>query len=395
MGMNFAVLVGPDVNQLVLRDQAHHFSSRLGWKFLEPLFGSGLLLQDGRQHQDARKLIYPALHGQVITEYFNTIQRTVERFLVQWDKHPVALVDEFRHLTLTIACQLFLGCQDKEELKELSQWFLEFVEGLRTFARFDIPITKYGRARIARRKLEQFMLSQIAKRRQEGNGGIRDILGLLLTSTDEEGNTLGDSAIVSQTLQLLFGGHETMAKLLGWCLFELAGHPDWTDRLRQEQSKVVGSGNLTSVHLKHLVQMSCVLKEVERLYPPSYFIPRGVVKDLEVAGYFIPAGWFVMLSPLLTHRMVELYDNPNDFDPERFAPPREEDKKHAFGLIGFGGGQHQCIGYELAQMEAKIILAVILRHFEWKITPEHSVISPVFQSSKFDRALVAQFRRID
>ena len=176
-------------------------------------------------------------------------------------------------------------------------------------------------------------------------------------------------------------------------MFELAAHPQWVERLRNEQNLVVGEQPLASSHLKQLTQMSHVLKEIERLYPPVYVIPRGVIQDVEFAGYHIPAGWLLNICPMLTHRMSELYSVPDQFDPERFAPPREEHKRHPFALIGFGGRPHKCIGYELAQMESKIVLSTLLRRFDWDITPAYSTVAPVRQPSKIERMLRAQVVR--
>lgn len=84
-------------------------------------------------------------------------------------------------------------------------------------------------------------------------------------------------------------------------------------------------------HLKQLNQMTYFLKEIERLYNPAGIVLfRGVVKEIEYAGYCIPPGWVVIVAQGLTHRMSEIYTNPESFYPERFAPPREEDKKDSF-----------------------------------------------------------------
>lgn len=389
MGMKLAILVGPDANQLVLKDQAEKFSSKVGWSYLEPILGDGVLLQDGAEHQAARRLMYPAFHGQAIASYFKLVQNTVESFLNSWaERSPITLFDDFRRLTLSIACRLFLGIENEEENPAVRQWFSEFVEGQLTILRLDIPITKFGRARRARHNLEAFIQSVISQRRKKGNlNEFKDVLGLLLASTDEEGKCLSDSEIINQTLILLFGGHETTAKLLSWLLFELAAHPQWIERLREEQNQVVGNNSLAPSHLRKLPQMSYVLKEVERLYPPVFAIPRGVIHDVEFAGYHIPAGWHINICPMLTHRMSELYADPDKFDPDRFAPPREEDKKHPFALIGFGGGSHKCLGYEIAQMEMKIVLSALLHHFNWSVTPKYSDIVPVRQPTKIERIL--------
>lgn len=395
MGMKLAILVGPDANQFVLKDQAENFSSKEGWSYLEPILGEGILLQDGAEHQAIRRLMNPAFHGQAIASYFRIVQDTVESFLNSWVGSHIILFDEFRRLTLNIACRLFLGIENEGKSLEVKQWFSEFIEGQLTILRLDVPLTKFGRARRARHNLETFIHSAISQRPKKGNlNEFKDVLGLLLASTDEEENCLSDSEIVNQTLILLFGGHETIAKLLCWLLFELAAHPQWIERLREEQNQVVGNNLLAPSHLRKLPEMSYVLKEVERLYPPVFAIPRGVTQDVEFAGYHIPAGWHINICPMLTHRISELYADPDKFDPCRFAPPREEDKKHPFALIGFGGGAHKCLGYELAQMEMKIFLSALLHKFDWSVTPKYSDILPVRQPTKIERILKAEVRPV-
>lgn len=396
MDMKFVVIVDPKVNQIILKDQAHKVSSKMGWKYLEPILGAGLLLQDGHQHRLTRKLIYPVLHAEAIENYINTIQRTAKEYLEKWaNGTPGILLERLRCLMLNISCKLFLGSNDIQEINELSQWFLEYVDGLSTIVRIKTPITKFGRACQARKKLEAYIYSQIHSRRTSSkNKENKDVLGLLMAVTDENGNYLSDAGIVTQTLQLLFGGHETTARLLCWALIELSNHPEWKDKLRQEQLQISCDCSLTVANLRQLSKMNCVLKEAERLYPPSYFIPRGVVEDIEIHGYIIPAGWFVMLSPLLTHRLHELYHQPHVFDPARFLPPREEDKNHPFALIGFGGGQHRCIGYELAKAEMKVILSEILHSYEWSFSPVVSFDEPVLQPSKVDKNVKVRFERI-
>ncbi len=396
LGIKVAFLIGPDANRLLLLEQAEHFSSRLGWEFLEPLFGNGILLQDGQEHSRTRRLMYPAFHGKAIASYFDTIQTIVQNFLKDWgERGTIPLTSDFRKLTLIVASRLFLGTQTDSEVEQTSQWFTQLIAGRLALLRLDTPFTLYGRSQAARRKLQAFLRTTIAERQRQGNlQESRDILGLLLATEDEEGNRLSEVEVINQALLLLFAGHETTATLLSWLLFELGSHPEWRDRLRLEQAEVVGNEPLSLSHLKQFPQLTCALKEAERLYPPVYSIPRGVVKDIEYAGYHIPAGWYVDVSPMLTHRLPELYPNPELFDPDRFAPPREEDKKHPFALIGFGSGPHSCLGFEFAQMEMKIILSTLLRHYDWTVTPEREAIAPVRQPSKIQDSLRAHITSV-
>jgi len=392
LGIKCACLVGPDANRLVMLEQADHLSSWQGWGFLEPLFGRAILLQDGEEHRATRRLMYPAFHGRAIASYFDTMQSIVQDFLSHWSaRGTVDLTAEFRKLTLIVASRLLLGSQTAQEVQQTSQWFTQLLAGRLAILRLNSPLTVYGRSQQARRQLQTFLRTIIAERQRQGNlENSRDVLGLMLAAVDENGNSLSESELIDEALLLLFAGHETTATMLSWLIFELGAHPEWRHRLRAEQTAIVGNGQLQLAHLKQTPQLTYTLKEVERLYPPVYTFSRGVVKDIEYAGFRIPAGWYVSVSPMLTHRLAEIYTEPNRFDPERFAPPREEDKKHPFALVGFGGGPHSCLGFEFAQMEMKIILSNLLRCYDWDVTPNRTDIDPVFQPSKLQNKLQAK-----
>ncbi len=396
LGQKFAFLFGPEANRLVLMEQSDHVSTTLGWAFLKPLFGNGLLFLEGEEHRATRRLMYPAFHGRAIASYFETVQTLVQAFVKDWAKQDsVSLVSEFRKLTLIIASRLFLGTQTDREVEQTSQWFLELLTGRLAVTRLDVPFTAYGRSQRARRQLVNFLRPVIQQRLRQGNlEASQDVLGLLLAAVDENGDRLSETEVINQSLFLLVAGHETTATLLTWLIFELGAHPEWRSRLRAEQAEVLKNEPLNISHLKQLPLFTNVLKEAERLYPPVYGMPRGVIKDIEYAGYRIPAGWYVDVSPMVTHRLPELYSDPDRFDPDRFAPPREEDKKHPFALVGFGSGPHGCLGFEFAQMEMKIILSTLLRQYDWTVTPERSSIAPVIQPSKTQNQVRAHFRPI-
>lgn len=394
IGRKTVVLVGPEANQVVLKDEAHKFSTKVGWSFLSPILGDSLLLRDGEIHQQTRKLIYPAFHGKSIAGYLQTINETIKGALWKWpQQNSVALASEIEKITLLIACKLFLGAREPDQINELCHYFGDFVEGIATIVRLDVPTTAFGRALRARGKLEAYLQSVIHQRRRSGRlGESQDVLGLLLAAAELEANDLSDADVITLTLQFLFGGYKTTSILLCWAVFELAAKPEWAERLRVELEQVVGDYPIQVAHLRQLTQLDCFLKEIERLYPPSYFIPRGVVEDFEFAGYAIPAGWHVQVSPLLTHRMPELYNDPNSFDPDRFAPPREEHKKHPYALIGFGAGLHRCIGYELAQMKAKVLVSTLLKYFDLEILPKPTGRTPVLSYTKDAQKIAARIR---
>jgi retinoid hydroxylase len=395
-GRKFAYLIGPEANRMVLSEQSDHFSTRLGWHFMEPIMGRGILLQDGAEHRATRKLMLPSMHGRAIANYFELVQTVVDQLLREWGKQDtIPLIDALGQYTTIIASRLFLGTESDAEMAQTSQWFRQLMRGLRGKVKLDIPQTLHGQSQQARRNLLNFVQQKIEYRRQQGDfRESQDVLGMLIVATDEEGKHLSETDVTNQALMLLLAGQDNPAMLMSWLLFELSAHPEWRDRLRAELSQVTDDGPLSLSHLNKLSYMNNVLKEVERLYPPVFGMARGVVKDVEFAGYRIPAGWNVDISPMITHRLPEIYPDPDRFNPDRFAPPREEDKRYLYSLIGFGGGPHTCIGVELARLEMKVFLATLLRQYNWTVTPERSEIAPVLQPTKIQESLQAELHRL-
>jgi retinoid hydroxylase len=375
LGTKHAVLVGPEANRLILQEKADHFSSYLGWRAaMEHIFGRPMMLQDGEEHRRTRRLMAPAFHGLAIANYFEIMQTEVNKCLENWVKRStIPIKNEFNQLALRIGIRLLLGVQLQSEVEQVERLYNTLMQGALALLRWDVPFTKYGRSQNARRHLKAFLKNIITERQRQGNlHESCDVLGLFLAAVDEEGKALADSQIIDELIHLLNAAHFTTATSLTWAMVELGVCPQWRFKLRQELAQVLEDKPLTIGHLKQLNQMTYFLKEIERCYNPAgVVLLRGVVKEIEYAGYRIPPGWVVIVAQGLTHRMSEIYSNPERFDPERFAPPREEDKKDPFALIGFGGGEHICIGMEFAKMEMKIFLATLLQQYDWRVTPEH------------------------
>ena len=388
-------LVDPAANRLVLKAGVDKISSRLGNKFLEPIVSTDtVLLQDGEQHRTSRKLILPVFHHQAIASYFDTIQSVVTDAMADWGKRgSIDLSTELRKITLTVVVKIFLGSEKTEEIDRVSEWFTALVDSTRgSIVKWDSPLTAYGRGQIARRKIVDYIRQVIQERAARGDlEQSTDVLSLLLNTVDEDGNKFTEMQVVNQAIGLLFAGSDTSSSLMSWLLFELGNRPEWRQRLREEQQQVMGNEPISMSHLRQLPNMTNAIKEGERLYPPAFAISRMAIADIEYGGYLIPAGWFIFIFPMITHRLPEIYQDPDAFDPDRFAPPREEDKKYPYSLIGFGGGVHSCLGVELAQMEMKIMLSTLLQKYDWTVTPTISEIAPVRRPVTMQKLLKATF----
>jgi retinoid hydroxylase len=389
-----ACLVGPAANRLVLKDGVDSLSSRLGNRFMEPIVTTDtVLLQDGEEHRTSRKLILPVFHQQAISSYFDMIQSIVTAATSDWgEKSPINLSTELRKITLTVVIKIFLGSEKTEEIDRVTEWFTILVDSLGGAIQWDNSLTLYGRGQAARRKIVDYIRQVIQERAARGDlEQSTDVLSLLLKTVDEDGNKFTEMQVINQAIGLLFAGSDTTSSMMSWLLFELSNSPEWRQRLRDEQQQVMGNNPITMSHLRQLPDMTNTIKEAERLYTPAWVISRVATTDIEYDGYLIPAGWFIFIFPMLTHRMPEIYQDPDTFDPDRFAAPREEDTKQPYSLIGFGGGVHSCLGVELAKMEMKIILSTLLQKYDWTVTPTTGEIAPVRQPAMMQKQLKATF----
>ncbi len=151
-------------------------------------------------------------------------------------------------------------------------------------------------------------------------------------------------------------------------------HPDYAERVLDEQATILGTKADPDLEdIKRLKVLDNALSEAERLYPPVANGPRGVVEDFVFNGYHVPEGTLAFYSIVASHMLPDLFANPTAFDPDRFASPCEEHKKHPYALVGFGGGPRICIGINFAQVEIKAMVSHILRNYTLTLVPDQEI----------------------
>lgn len=370
LGRPAVFMVGAEAAEFLLSSHMDHFSWRDGWpNSFKILLGDSLFVQEGEEHRRNRRLMMPAFHGAALTSYVSTMQTITQDYLEKWQQlGEFVWFDQFKQLTFEIASQLLLGTRSGEETARLSRVFTTLTNGLFGFSR--LPWTRLGRAITARAQILQH-LTQVVQDRQQNPAN--DVLSLLIQARDEAGKGLSLQELLDQSLLLLFAGHETTTSMLTWICLELGRHPDVLQRLRTEQAALDSQGSLEMEQFGRMPYLEQVLSEVERLHPPVGGGFRGVIKPFEFHGYHVPAGWLAQYSILATQRSPDVYAEPTRFDPDRFGPERQEHKQKPFSLIGFGGGPRICLGIAFAKLEMKVVMAQLLRHYQWELLPDQNL----------------------
>jgi cytochrome P450 len=217
------------------------------------------------------------------------------------------------------------------------------------------------------------LVSEIITARRRSSEGHDDLLSLLLAARDEEtGEGMSDLQLRDEVLTLFAAGHETTANALAWTWYLLSLDRTVAERLRGELAGVLGGRAASIEDLPRLVYTRMVIDEAMRLFPPAWATSRNAVEEDELGGVRIPKGAIVLMSPYVTHRRPDLWDQPKRFDPDRFAPERAGSRPR-YAYFPFGGGPRLCIGSSFALTEATLVLAALAQRFELRLPEGHQV----------------------
>ena len=184
----------------------------------------------------------------------------------------------------------------------------------------------------------------------------------------ETGRSMSDRDVLDNLLTFLVAGHETTALALIWTFYLLSLHPKIAERVVQEVEAVTQGDSLREEHIEALSYTRQVVQEAMRLYPPAPVVVRAAIRDVSVGDELIRAGSPTYISVYAIHRHRLLWDEPDTFDPDRFAPAAVK-ARHRYAYLPFGAGPRICIGMSFALLEAVVILARLLRSIRPSLRP--------------------------
>ena len=387
-GKLVTVLTGPQANEAFFHAPDDQLSAKEAYQFTVPIFGKGIAYDVSPDVMSEQLgLLFPALRDQRLQTYARFMADEAEAYFNQWgDEGEIDLLVAMNELTTFIASRCLIGHEFRQNLSaEFAHLYHDLEGGLNLIAFFrpNLPLPSFKRRDRARIRMAELISQIIAERRRSGVEG-EDFLQTLMTARYSDGRTLTDNEITGLLLTVIFAGQHTSAVLATWTGVLLLQHREHLPAILQEQREVLnGSLNVTLDALRKLGALERAIKEAERLRPPLVMLMRKIVRDFTYRGYHVPAGGLLMVSPAVSHRIPEVFRDPGVYDPRRFAPGREEDRKSSYTLIGFGGGRHRCIGLTFAQQQVKVIWSVLLQRFELELVkkqhePDYStfVIGP-------------------
>ena len=351
-------------------------SSRFRWnhKFnlLAVVVGPGsMIVSDGDDHKRRRSSVQAAFSrrrlGGWIPMIVDRTDRTIERLLAVAGE-PVDMYRVGRSLVLEIVINALFGermAGHADEIGELFQRAQDYLE-LPAYRQIPHPVPFTARARVKadRKRFDELVDNEIARRRRDPSGDRLDILEALVLD-----GSLSDPEIRDQVDTLIGAGYDTTAASLAWMLWCTAGDRQLWRRLREEADEVLGDPDSGSApgddELSRLDLAARTVRETLRLHPAGVVSPREAATDVVLGGHLVPTGTLILWSAYLAGRDARSWERPLEFDPDRFLDPTPEQAELARAAwVPFGGGARNCIGFALAQMELTLILSRLAQRLD-------------------------------
>jgi cytochrome P450 len=369
-------MLGPEANHFVTVAHPENFHWReSSFGDLIPLLGDGLLTIDEGYHDRARAIMMPAFHREQVAAATEAMTIEADRAITSLPVGEVVDIYEWmRSLAMRIAMRALLGLDPDEAGKGAAA--VEHFERALGYYGIDFhlrllrgPGSAWRTMVRSRAVLDEIVFGEIARRRARPDSDRRDILSLLVAARGAGGEEFSDQEIRDQVMTLMFAGHDTSTSTLTFMLHELGRHPEALRRLHEEQDRVLGGASPTPQQLeKEMPYLEMVLDEVLRLYPPAWIGPRRAVREFEFGGYTVPRGAYVNYCSWASHRLPEVFPEPEAFIPERFTRERKAALPRG-AYVPFGGGSRICIGKRFGQTEVKLVATKLLQRLRLEALP--------------------------
>jgi cytochrome P450 len=316
---------------------------------MAPVVGpESILLLDGDRHLRMRKLMLPPFHGEAIAHYERLVEEITQREVDGWRTGETIRTRALAQtITMEVIIRAVFGVDDParvDELKRLMPTLSSPSPFLLLMQRDLGRHSPWGRFVRRRDRVDALLYAEIERRRQEPGD---DVLTLLLSARDEDGEPLTDRELRDELITLLLAGYETTATSIAWAFERLLRTPPALARLTEE----VKAGESTEY-------LDAVIKETLRVRPVISEVFRAPSEAVELGGHRFEAGTQMAAAILLVQLDPELYGpDPLAFRPERFL----EGAPEAYTWIPFGGGVRRCLGAAFAQLEMRVVLSTVLR----------------------------------
>lgn len=374
MGYNVHIPLTPDAVQHVLLDAAAKYEKPTIVKsLLGPVIGRGLLTSDGPLWRDQRRIVSASFVPAAVDSQIPTFADAARAIMARWQSGQRDMAVQSTAATMRIIADSLFGGDPRLTSDSASDHItaaLEAFGGRRIQALLGLPalaLTPTARAGMrGQNYLRSTLAAVVGDRFREGQEG-NDFLGKLVAALRARFDRAEAEALaIDNAATFYLAGHETTANAMTWALFLLSEQPELQQRIAEEARAALAMGDRDPGLPDRLPLLKQALDETLRLYPSAPRLDRQAIADDEIDGHKVAPGDIVSIWPWIIHRHSKLWEDPDAFDIDRFAPGSKAGR-HRFQYLPFGGGARVCVGARFATYEALTILAYWLS--EWEFSP--------------------------
>ncbi|KAJ9538804.1 hypothetical protein OSB04_031537 [Centaurea solstitialis] len=384
-------IADPDLIREVFCSKSELYEKNEAHPLIKQLEGDGLLSLKGEKWALHRKIITPTFHMDNLKLLVPIAVSSVVKMLDKWldmsnfGEVEIEVSQWYQNLTEETMTRVAFG-DSYEDGKHIFQLQAQqMVLNSEAFQKISIPGYRFLPTKRnieswkLQKEIKKCLMGVIERRRGQWDdgekleNGPKDLLGLMIEASRKESLAITARDIAEECKSFFFAGEQTTSNLLTWTTVLLAMHPQWQVMARDEVLNVCGSRDIpTKDCLSKLKTLTMILNESLRLYPPIVASIRRAKTDVELGGYKIPRGTELLIPILAVHHDQTIWGNDaNEFNPSRFVDGVVGASKHPVGFIPFGLGVRTCIGQNLAILQAKLTLAMILQRFSFQLSPKY------------------------
>ncbi|XP_047365703.1 cytochrome P450 4C1-like [Vespa velutina] len=388
----------PEYIEVILRSTTNIKKSSI-YDSLKPWLGYGLVTSSGSKWHQDRKLITPAFHFSMLDNFMivmlekseiliDRIEKEIEKNI---GKNAVNIYPLLADFTLDVICETAMGvnvyAQDNTKTgypnhihkaanvalyRQLRPWMKldsifaltaegkQFYSSVKEIHRFNREVIKMKKEARRKKCQDDSEVDELGRKKRKA------FIDILLDINENNSNQLSEEDMNEQVATIMFAGHDTSATAIFWTLLCLATEPEIQDKVYEELTVVFDNldGPISMNAISQFKYLDRVCKETLRLYPVVPKYSRQITEEIKIGKYIIPKNTILSIHAYGVHHDPEIWTDPEKFDPDRFLT-NEMQYRNPYSYLPFSGGPRNCIGQKFANIQHKLVIAILLR--KWMV----------------------------
>lgn len=372
VGRPLVISTDPELNHLIFQQEGKLFTSSYPDTFKEILGKENVGELDCHIYKYLKTLVlrFFGPDNLKVAMLQDTEKMSRDRLGLWSRQSSIDLKDMIAAMIFDLTTKKLIGYDASSESEDLRSNFAAFITGLWSSVPVNVPGTAYHKCLQGRKKAMKVLKRILAERMKSPTKECKDFFDCIVEELNGEKPVLTVTIALDLMFLLLFGSFETTSLALTLAVKFLTDHPKVLEKLKEEHAGIIMNRENpdSGITWKEYKSMSFTFQVINETLRLANIIPgifRKTLKDIQINGYTIPAGWGVMVCPPAVHLNPEIYKDPLTFNPWRWKdkPELSGGTKH---FMVFGGGMRFCVGSDFSKLQMAVFLHCLVTKYRWK-----------------------------